>query len=245
MQINCDLGEGLGIWSLGQDREIMPYIHMANIACGFHASDPLTMQKTVALAVENKTSIGAHPGYPDLVGFGRRSLAMSSEELIASIHYQVGALEALCQVQGTQVDYVKPHGALYNDMMAKPEIFQTVCEAIAYLSTSLTLVVQAVPDTSKLEDTANHYGLNLCFEAFADRNYLDNGLLVPRHDKNALLDNNDDIVNRSLALQKTGKLLSVNGKPLALKVDTLCVHGDNPEAAVLVKSLYKALSVKD
>lgn len=243
MQINCDLGEGLGIWSLGQDSEIMPYIHMANIACGFHASDPLTMQKTVSLAVKNKVSIGAHPGYPDLVGFGRRSLAMSTEELIASIHYQVGALEAICQVQGTQVNYIKPHGALYNDMMANEAIFQSVCEAIAYLSTSLTLVVQAVPDTRKLEATAEHYGITLCFEAFADRNYLDNGLLVPRTDKDAVLHDAETIISRSIALKQTGKLLSVNNKPLALKVDTLCVHGDNPKAVLLTKNLFKALNV--
>lgn len=242
MQINCDLGEGLGIWSLGQDSEIMPYIHMANIACGFHASDPLTMQKTIALALKNKVSIGAHPGYPDIVGFGRRSLAMSSEELIASIHYQVGALEALCQVQGTQVDYIKPHGALYNDMMANMDIFQSVCEAIAFLSTSLTLVVQAIPDTSKLIAIANHYGITLSFEAFADRNYCDDGLLVPRKNKEALIHNNEDILSRCIALKETGKLLSVTGEPLTLKVDTLCVHGDNPTAAALVKSLYLAFS---
>lgn len=242
MKINCDLGEGLGIWTLGQDEAIMPYIDMANIACGFHASDPLTMQNTVTLAIENKVSIGAHPGYADLVGFGRRSMTTSQPELCALLHYQIGALQAICQAQETQVDYVKPHGALYNDMMANMTIFSNVCRAISLLPQKLPLVVQALPDTLQLESIAARFNVSLYFEAFADRQYLDSGLLVPRKDEQALLHNLDDIVNRCRILKNTGKLFSLNNQPLPLKVDTLCVHGDHPSAPLLVKALKSAFA---
>lgn len=261
MKLNCDLGESFAHWQLGNDadidQKIMPHIHMANIACGFHAAEPLTMAKTVKLAVENNVTIGAHPSYNDLQGFGRRSMKVSEQELMALIQYQVGALQAIAYGHGSKVSYVKPHGALYNDMMAEQAIFITVCKAIALInknspkcyqnnqdsqnslcSEQLYLVVQALPNSQTFQEVADIYGVYLRFEAFADRNYQDNGLLVPRSEPDALLTSNEEIVNRCQQLIETGCLQSVNGKALNLKVDTLCVHGDQRGAVELVQALY-------
>lgn len=237
MLLNCDLGESFGHWSLGQDDKIMPYIDMANIACGFHASDPLTMQKTISLAIKHNVSIGAHPGYPDLVGFGRRSMHMSEDELISLIQVQIGALQALCQAQGSQVNYVKPHGALYNDMMKNLTIFTHICQAITTLDNKLPLVIQAIPDISAYETIAQRYDITLQFEGFADRNYQDDGRLVPREQPNAVISNIEDIKTRCEYLKNHKTLLSINNIPLTLKVDTLCIHGDTPNAVPIAEML--------
>lgn len=237
MKLNCDLGESFGTWQMGNDAAIMPYIHQANIACGMHAGDPFIMQQTVALAIEHNVEIGAHPSYPDLQGFGRRSIKMAPQELIACIIYQLGALQGICQAQGSQLCYVKPHGALYNDMMYQPDIFDIVCQAISQFDTSLPLVIQAIPDTSVFDQNAKNYGLTLRYEAFADRNYLDNGLLVPRSESNAVITDVQQVATRVTQLRQQGTLSSVNGNTLSLKVDTLCVHGDTENAVSLVKAL--------
>ena len=237
MKLNCDLGEGFGSWKMGNDADIMPLIDQANIACGFHASDPLTMQKTIALAVANNVTIGAHPAYPDLVGFGRRSMAMSAQELAAIVQYQIAALNGLCHAQNTKVNYVKPHGALYNDMMKNDAIFHTLCKAIAALDSELVLVIQATVDNDKYAHIASSYQVKLWFEAFADRNYQDNGLLVPRTEKNAVINDVELIAKRVNTLNEHGYLLSENNRKLSMQVDTLCVHGDTENALDLVKSL--------
>jgi len=248
MKLNCDLGESFGSWTKGLDSAVMPYLDMANIACGFHASDPLTMAKTVQLATQHNVTIGAHPGYQDLVGFGRRSIAYSQDELIALIQYQIGALQAICQSQDNKVHYVKPHGALYNDMMKDMVIFTCVCQAISAVDKQLSLVVQAVPDASQLSAIANQYNITLLFEAFADRNYLDNGLLVPRNghadSHQAVLENEEQVIKRCQHLLTNKTLLSTSGKALPLKVDTLCVHGDNPAAVALVKKLKHLITTQ-
>jgi len=169
--LNCDLGESFGHWQQDTDRHVMPLIDNANIACGFHAGDPLTMTNTVTLAKQHKVTMGAHPSYPDLVGFGRRSIAMPMNELIATIIVQIGALQAICSAQQATVDYVKPHGALYNDMMKDKDIFTAVCKAIAQLPQPLKLMMQALPDMQLHLDTARSFGVKLIFEAFADRHY--------------------------------------------------------------------------
>ncbi|MEW6984538.1 5-oxoprolinase subunit PxpA [Colwelliaceae bacterium 6471] len=237
MKLNCDLGEGFGCWQKGLDAEIMPFIDYANIACGFHASDPLTMRKTVKLAKANNVGIGAHPGYADLIGFGRRSIAYPADELIAIIQYQIGALQALCENEDTCVSYVKPHGALYNDMMRDLNIFTLVCQAISALKYPLPLMIQALPNTSAFKTIAEQYGVPLWFEAFADRHYQDNGLLTPRSNANAVIENEDEVLARCRLLIDKQQLLSENNQNIALQVDTLCVHGDNPQAVALVKQL--------
>ena len=239
--LNCDLGESFGQWQMGNDTKMMPFIDQANIACGFHGGDPLVMQQTVAMAVKHNVAIGAHPSYPDLQGFGRRSMAIASSELIALIHYQLGALQGICQVNGTTMSYVKPHGALYNDMMRDKEIFTTICQAISQFSTELVLVIQAIPKPAEFQAIADQYQIGLRFEAFADRNYLDSGLLVPRSQPDAVIHSPDEVVARMQTLKQTGALTSINGKPLKLMVHTVCVHSDTQDALTLVKRLKNEL----
>lgn len=241
MLLNCDLGEGFGCWSKGKDAEIMPYIDVANIACGFHAGDPTIMQKTISLAKKNKVTIAAHPGYSDLAGFGRRSIKVSEDELFALLIYQIGALQALATAQQVKVTMVKPHGALYNDMMADIAIFASICQAIAQLDNSLILIIQALPDTTMFQKVADDFGLSLQFEAFADRNYQSNGLLVPRNETNASITETTDIVKRCQHLFTHQELLDQNGIPLSLKVDTLCIHGDHHNAVDISKALRSSM----
>ena len=239
--LNCDLGESFGHWQQDSDSKVMPLIDYANIACGFHAGDPLTMSKTVALAIKHNVTIGAHPSYPDLVGFGRRSITMTSDELIATITVQIGALQAICQSQQSNLEYVKPHGALYNDMMKDNAIFIAVCTSIAQLPQPLKLMIQALPDMQFYLNTAKSFGITLIFEAFADRHYQNNGLLVPRSQENAVIESDEVVCQRLVHYLNTGQLLSEHNQPLALNIDSLCVHGDNPAAIALVTQIRKQL----
>jgi len=237
MKLNCDLGESFGAWELGNDAQIMPYIDQANIACGLHAGDPLIMQHTIALAHKHQVSIGAHPSYPDRQGFGRRSMALSENELIATLHYQLATLNGMCQIQKATLDYVKPHGALYNDMMKNAVIFESICKAINQFSINLPLVIQALPNIEPYQEIALNYGVSLRFEAFADRHYQDNGLLVPRSETNGVITDVNLIVKRVNLLKDEGVILSVNDKPISLLIDTLCVHGDTKNAITIVKAI--------
>ena len=239
MKLNCDLGE----LQHSNDAQIMSYIDQANIACGFHASDPLTMQNTVKLAVRHNVLIGAHPSYPDKENFGRLSMQFTKAELIAIIHYQVGALQIICQAENSSLCYVKPHGALYNDMMADLKIFDSVCQAISLIKPALPLMMQALPDTKKFRAIAEQWQVELIFEAFADRSYQDNGLLVPRSEKGAVLHDEQEVLERVALLNKKQQLISINGKALEIKVDSLCVHGDNPAALALIEALRAQLNV--
>lgn len=241
MKLNCDLGEKVH----DNDALIMPFINMANIACGFHASDPLTISNTIKLALTHKVTIGAHPSYNDKENFGRITVSYSPEELISIIQYQVGAMQAICISNNAKLSYVKPHGALYNDMMKDSNIFEQVCQAISTLKESLPLLIQALPETDltfiKLKEIASTYHVPLLFEAFADREYTDEGLLVSRTESNAVIHDVDKIMSRCEQLVADKKLTSVNGKALTLKVDSLCVHGDNPAAINVVKQLHSLL----
>lgn len=237
MKLNCDLGESFGSWTMGRDNDIMPLIDMANIACGFHASDPLIMQKTVALAVANDVSIGAHPGYPDLVGFGRRSMQCSAQEIEAFVIYQCGALEAMCAVHGVHVDYVKPHGALYNDMMRDDTVFMAIVSALHVYNKNLKLMILSTKNNAHYEELVKPYGLEVIYEVFADRAYTEEGLLVPRSQSGAVIESHADVVARIELLQTKGKLLTLSGKEIDMRADSMCVHGDNKEAIELVKAL--------
>ncbi len=242
MRLNCDLGE----FKENNDAEIMPYIDMANIACGFHGSDALTIKKTVQLAVKHQVIIGAHPSYPDIENFGRQSMALPSDELIAVIQYQVGALQALCYAENTLVTYVKPHGALYNDMMKNLALFKDICHAIAQLnqrsSQPLALMIQALKNTQPFEQIAKEQNITLYFEAFADRAYQDNGLLVPRSEAGAILSSNTAVVERCQKLINKQPLLSINNQPLKFQLDALCVHGDTPNALAMLKALRATIN---
>lgn len=239
MKLNCDMGEAFGAWRMGLDEQIMPFIDQANIACGFHASDPLTMYKTVALAVKHNVTIGAHPAYPDLVGFGRRNMDVAPAELKALIQYQVGALQAICRAQGTKVSYVKPHGALYNTMMSDFSVLETVMQAVSELNSSLALMVMAIPE-SELEQVqllAEKYQLSLWFEAFSDRLYSDEGRLTPRKQPNAVHNSFELIEQQVLNLSRHSTLITESGQSLAVQANTICVHGDGAHALEAVKRI--------
>ena len=237
LKLNCDLGEGFGIYRIGDDNKIMPYIDMANLACGFHASDPTHMLQSVRLAKTYGVEIGAHPSYPDLQGFGRRVMQMSPQEVEAMLLYQIGALDAMCRAEGTKVVYVKPHGALYNEMMRDLALFETVVRTLSLYENPLPLVLLSLPDTSKYEAIAEKYGISLRYELFADRNYTDEGRLVLRSETNAVIADIEEVAARTRMLLKEGVIESVGGKRLHLKADTLCVHSDTPTAQALVMTL--------
>ncbi|PKI17146.1 5-oxoprolinase subunit PxpA [Colwellia sp. 12G3] len=241
MKLNCDLGESFGAWTMGLDNEVMPHIDQANIACGFHAGDPLVMQQTLALAKKFQVSVGAHPSYPDLVGFGRRSLVCSSEEIIALIHYQVAALDGMANAQGISIDYVKPHGALYNDMMRKPEVFTAILTALAQYPKKLALMLQATPDIAGYKKQASKVGLVIYSEAFADRCYDDDGRLLPRNQMGAVL-SKEAMLAQVKQLSAQGTVTTLSGKILTLNVDSICVHGDNISGVQAIREIKDLLS---
>ena len=241
MKLNCDMGEAFGTWKMGMDEQIMPYVDQANIACGFHASDPLTMSKTVALAKLHNVTIGAHPAYPDLVGFGRRNMDIAPTELKALIQYQVGALQGICKAHGTQVTYVKPHGALYNTMMADFSVLETVMQAVSELDPALILMVMAIPESDQVRALAEKYQLTLWFEAFSDRLYTDEGRLTPRKQSGAVHQTFDLIEQQVLQLSEQGALTTESGQLLAIQADTICVHGDGAHAVEAVQRIRQVV----
>ena len=241
IDINSDLGESFGAYTMGNDAKVLRYVTSANIACGFHASDPLTMQKAVRLAKEAGVKIGAHPGYPDLVGFGRRELKVSPAELKAMVIYQVGALQAVCKAEGTKLHHVKPHGAMYN-MAAKDEkLADAIAEAVAAVDGSLTLMGLS---GSCMKAAAKKHDLAFAAEVFADRAYEDDGSLVSRTKPGAMIEDEDLAIRRMLHLLETGTIESSNGKEIRLEADTICVHGDSPKAVLFAKKLREALTAK-
>lgn len=242
MMLNCDLGESYGAWNMPVDEQIMVHIDMANIACGFHGGDPLTLQKAIKLAIAHNVAIGAHPSYPDLVGFGRRSLAMAEDELIACLHYQIAALDGMARAQGGEVEYIKPHGALYNDLMQKPSLRRTVMQAVATCSVvNVPLMIQAHPEHQQLSREAGEFGLVLLFEAFADRKYTPDGYLMSRREAGAVL-NEEQAYEQATRLMDDGIIIASDYSVLHMPVDTLCVHGDSPGAVAMAESLRVALT---
>ena len=232
------MGESFGVYEMGLDAQIMPYIDMANLACGFHAGDPVTMHQSIKEAKANGVAIGAHPSYPDLVGFGRREMNCSVEEIVSFVIYQCGALDALCQSYDTSVSYLKPHGALYNTMMKDMEVFKAIAKAVSKYNKNIKLMILSNIENDKYAEVANKYGVTLLYEVFADRAYQDDGQLVPRSQEGAMLSATEDILKRATLLQEQGIIESINGKQLALQVDTLCVHGDNEAALNIIQALH-------
>ncbi len=241
MLLNCDLGESYGSWTMGLDEEVMPHIDQANVACGFHGGDPLTMRKTLRLAAEHGVSVGAHPAYPDLVGFGRRPMNLTADEIVANLHYQVAALEGMAASQGLHVEYVKPHGALYNDMMAKEEVRAAIMEAVASYHRPIALMLQATPDADAHRDEAAAHGISLLFEAFADRCYDDDGRLLSRR-KPGAVHTREKMLEQVAQLSSDGTVTSVSGQVMALAADTLCVHGDNMEGVQAIREIRALVS---
>ena len=238
IDLNCDLGESFGNYKIGMDEEVIKFISSANIACGFHASDPLVMAKTVSLAKESGVSIGAHPGYPDLVGFGRRNMNVAPEELKAMVQYQIGALNAFCKASGVKMNHVKPHGAMYN-MAAKDEkLALAISAGIAEVDDSLILLGLS---GSELLKAANQIGLKCANEVFADRAYEEDGSLVARTKAGAVITNEEEVIERVIKMIKEHKVKAITGKEIEIKPDSICVHGDNPKALNFVKVIRERL----
>jgi 5-oxoprolinase (ATP-hydrolysing) subunit A len=237
IDLNADLGEGFGVWRLGDDDALLDLISSANVACGFHAGDPLTMQRVCARAAERGVAIGAQVGYRDLVGFGRRRLDVSPDELTADVLYQVGALDAFAHAAGTSVAYVKPHGALYNTAAGDDRQAAAVAEAVAAYG---RYPVLGLPD-SALARAVKERGLPFIAEGFADRGYLPTGALVPRSSPGALLTDPDAVVARSVRLARHGEVVAVDGTVVRVAARSLCLHGDTPGAADLARRVRDAL----
>lgn len=244
MKLNCDMGESFGAWTMGNDAEVMPYIDMANIACGLHASDPQIMRKTVALAVKHDVEIGAHPGYPDLLGFGRREMSFAKDEIENLLLYQIGALQAICKAQNTRVSYVKPHGAMYNAMMKNHDVMAGVLSAIAKLEFQGPLMVLSNDQRDKVETMAESYGISLIFEAFCDRAYTHEGNLMSRSLPGAVHDTMEKIEGQAEFLISHQKVHTVSGEVIDIKADTLCIHGDNPLAPEMCQRLRTLIGKK-
>src|SRR5690606_3543732 len=219
--LNCDVGESFGAWKMGRDADVMAYIDCANIACGFHAGDPDVMRRTIGYAVANDVRIGPHPGYPDLVGFGRRSLAVSAQEAENLLLYQIGALDGVCRAEGTRVRYVKPHGALYNDMAANHELLRATMRAVKAYDPALPLLVMSTADITSVRALAEEEGVTLWFEVFADRAYEPTGQLVSRREPGAVHHDEATIVAQAVTLAKGEALRARDGSVLHLAADTL------------------------
>lgn len=238
VDLNCDLGESFGNYKCGLDEEVIKYISSANIACGFHASDPLVMAKTVAMAKEYGVSAGAHPGYPDLVGFGRRNMNIAPKEVKAMVQYQVGALMAFCKANGIKMQHVKPHGAMYN-MAGKDEaLAAAICEGIYEVDPELILLGLS---GSQMLIAAKKTGLKSAKEVFADRAYEEDGSLVARTKEGAVITDEEIAINRVISMVKHGRVTAITGKEIAVEADSICVHGDGVKAVEFVKKISERL----
>ncbi len=241
IDLNCDMGESFGRYTLGLDGRVMQYVTSANVACGFHASDPLVMDQTVALAKTQGVGVGAHPGYRDLAGFGRRRLDASFEEVRGDVLYQIAALAGMAKARGCSLQHVKPHGALYNTAHVHEATAQGVIEAVAAFDPGLILVTLAGPGGEMMRNLARARGLRCAREAFADRSYTPEGRLTPRGTEGAIVHDPDVVASRCLRMAREGSVESISGEVVELEADTICVHGDNPSAVELVKSVKKNL----
>jgi UPF0271 protein len=237
IDLNADVGESFGPWPMGADEALIPFVSSVNVACGAHAGDPATILRTVALAARHGVAVGAHPGYPDLAGFGRRDLDMSAADLRASLVVQVGAVVAGARVAGVAVRHVKPHGALYNRAARSPALATVVAEAIRDLDPSLALVGLA---GSRTIDAGRAAGLAVLAEAFADRRYEPDGSLRSRTLADALL-GPEEAAAQAVSIVRDGSLSASDGSRLAVTADTLCVHGDSPGAVAIARAVRSAL----
>lgn len=239
MDINSDLGESYGAWRMGDDAAMLDIVTSANVACGFHAGDPAGILHTLQQAAARHVCVGAHVAYPDLVGFGRRNMDLSSAELVADVVYQIAALQGLAQAAGTHVRYVKPHGALYNTIACDKRQAKDVITAIQTVDPSLTLLALA---GAPLIQWARDLGLRVVAEAFADRAYNDDGTLVSRRLPGAVLSDPNHIAERMLRLVEYGEIETTSGKHIPLQADSICVHGDSPGAVEMARCIRSKLS---
>ena len=239
IDLNADVGESLGPWQMGADAALMPHLTSVNVACGFHAGDPLTIRRTVRLALDEGLSIGAHPGFPDLVGFGRRAMSMAPDELEAAVLYQVAALAGMVRAEGGRLTHVKAHGALYHHVAADAAAARAFATAVARLDPGLRIVG---PPGSAVLAAAPGLGLRSLVEGFADRVYEAGGHLRPRDLPGALNDDPDSAAAQAVALARDGRVTAADGTAVIVPADTICIHGDTPGAPAIAAAVRRALA---
>lgn len=238
MDLNCDMGEGFGVYSIGYDELILPFISSANIACGFHASDPMTISKTVRLAGKHGVAVGAHPSYPDLVGFGRREINVACSEIKADVLYQVGAVMAICKSEGVKLQHVKAHGALYNRAAKDIAAACAIAEAIRALDADLTMICMS---GSAMVKAAELSRLTYVEEFFADRAYTNDGRLVPRSQQGAVIHDTKLVVERVMKMATSGTVVSIEGTTIPVNAKTVCLHSDTTGSIDLARELKQRL----
>jgi UPF0271 protein len=239
IDLNADMGEGFGVYPLGRDAELLAFVTSANVACGFHAGDPTVMDRTVALAVEAGVAVGAHPGFPDLRGFGRRRIDADPADVERDVLYQVGALQAFAHAHGARVVHVKPHGALYNQAAEEEALARAVARGVARAGRELALVGLATTDV--MRRTAEAEGLRFAAEAFADRRYERDGTLQSRRVPGSVIDDPAAAADQAVRIARDGVVVAVDGTEVRLRADTLCLHGDNREAVANARAVREAL----
>lgn len=238
VDLNSDLGESFGRYTIGMDERILASITSANVACGYHASDPVVMDKTVKNAKEKQVRVGAHPGFPDLMGFGRRNMDVTPEEAKAYTLYQIGALASFCKANGITLQHVKPHGAMYNMAAKDYQLSKAICEAIYEFDPNL--IVMGLSG-GELVRAAKDMGLRTALEVFADRAYEEDGSLVNRRKEGAMITDEEVAIQRVVRMIKEGKVTAITGKDIDIKADSICVHGDGEKALAFVERIRATL----
>lgn len=238
LDLNCDLGESFGAYTIGCDEQVIPYITSANIACGYHAGDPTVMHRSVELCCRYGVQVGAHPGLPDLAGFGRRRMQIAPAEAADCVAYQIGALRAFCDEVGVPLHHVKPHGALYNMAAKDRPLADALCRAVQKAAPGTILLALS---GSEMETAARAIGLPVACEVFADRGYRPDGTLVPRGTPGALIEDETQAIARVVRMAREGKVTACDGSQVELRADSVCVHGDGPKALAFVEKLREAL----
>ena len=241
VDLNCDMGESFGAYQIGADEAVLPFITSANIACGFHGGDPRVMRVTVARAKQHGVAIGAHPGFPDLIGFGRRNLDVTPDDAYDMVVYQVGALLGVARAAGISMQHVKAHGALYNMAAVKRDLASAIASAVRDVDRNLVLF--GLPGSFLISE-GESAGLTTACEAFADRNYMSDGTLVSRKRADAHLHDASEAVLRAIRMVREGKVRCVDGTDVAIRADTICIHGDGPHAAEFAQRLRSAFEAE-
>lgn len=242
IDLNCDMGESYGIWRLGRDAEIMPFVSSINIACGFHAGDPSVIRRTIESAIEHKVAIGAHPSFPDLQGFGRREMNLCENEIFDIVLYQISAVKGICEALDTKLHHVKPHGALYNQATKSSPIAKAIAKAVFSLDKNLILYGLS---GSFLIDEAARMGLKTASEVFADRSYEADGNLTDRRKSNAVINSGGKAVEQTLQMVLDQSVQTITGETICIKADTICIHGDGANARAFAKTINQALKERN
>jgi UPF0271 protein len=241
IDLNCDMGESFGAWTMGRDAELMDYVSSINVACGFHAGDASVIRKTIETAIKKNIAVGAHPSFPDLQGFGRRPMSLSAQEVFDVVLYQISALKGICEAFGAKLHHVKPHGALYNQAAKDAKLAEAISKAVK--AADENLIVYGLSNSFLISE-AEKINLKTASEVFADRTYQSDGHLTPRTEPNALIHDTESAVSHVLEMIREQSVTAANGEKVSLKSETVCIHGDGENALLFAEAIYKKLSEK-